>query len=153
MKIKCLITILLGFILINFKSFAQVKLGKELTLNEKTKISGILSNPTDYIGKKVLVEGEVLAVCKMAGCWMEVTDENGEKIRVKVKDGEIVFPEEAIGKTAVVEGEVYKIELDEEQAKNYLEHMAEDAGEEFDESSVKGPMTLYQIKGFGAVIQ
>ncbi len=153
MKIKCLITILLGFILINFKSFAQVKLGKELTLNEKTKISGILSNPTDYIGKKVLVEGEVLAVCKMAGCWMEVTDENGKKIRVKVKDGEIVFPEEAIGKTAVVEGEVYKIELDEEQAKNYLEHMAEDAGEEFDESSVKGPMTLYQIKGFGAVIQ
>jgi len=153
MKIKCLITILLGFILINFKSFAQVKLGKELTLNEKTKISGILSNPTDYIGKKVLVEGEVLAVCKMAGCWMEVTDDNGEKIRVKVKDGEIVFPEEAIGKTAVVEGEVYKIELDEEQAKNYLEHMAEDAGEEFDESSVKGPMTLYQIKGFGAVIQ
>jgi len=153
MKIKCLITILLGFILINFKSFAQVKLGKELTLNEKTKISGILSNPTDYIGKKVLVEGEVLAVCKMAGCWMEVTDENEKKIRVKVKDGEIVFPEEAIGKTAVVEGEVYKIELDEEQAKNYLEHMAEDAGEEFDESSVKGPMTLYQIKGFGAVIQ
>jgi len=153
MKIKCLITILLGFILINFKSFAQVKLGKELTLNEKTKISEILSNPTDFIGKKVLVEGEVFAVCKMAGCWMEVTDENGKKIRVKVKDGEIVFPEEAIGKTVVVEGEVYKIELDEEQAKNYLEHMAEDAGEEFDESSVKGPMTLYQIKGFGAVIQ
>ncbi len=149
MKIKFLPAILLGFILINFKSFAQEK----LTLNEKTKISEILSNPADFVGKKILVEGEVLAVCKMAGCWMEVTDEDGNKIRVKVIDGDIVFPEEAIGKSAVVEGEVYKIELDEEQARDYLEHMAEDAGEEFDESSVNGPMTLYQIKGFGAVIQ
>jgi hypothetical protein len=30
--------------------------------------------------------------------------------------------------------------------------MAEDAGQEFDESTVTGPMTIYQIRGLGAEI-
>ncbi|MDO8550957.1 MAG: DUF4920 domain-containing protein [Ignavibacteria bacterium] len=83
---------------------------------------------------------------------MEVANEEGQKMRVKVKDGEIIFPKEAVGKTALVEGEVYTIELDEEEAKDYFEHMAEDAGQEFDPSTVKGPVTIYQVKGIGAVI-
>jgi hypothetical protein len=152
MKIKLIFTFLVT-IFITTISFAQEKYGKEITLEKKTEISDIISNSTDYVGKKVLIEGEVLAVCKMAGCWMEVAGEDGDKMKVKVKDGEIVFPQEAIGENALVEGEVYTLELDEEHAKDYLEHMAEDAGEEFDPSSVKGPMTIYQIKGIGVVIQ
>jgi hypothetical protein len=138
--------------LISGFSVAQEKLGKEITLQEKTEISQIISNPDEYLGKKVLIEGEILSVCQMAGCWMEVSGAEGDKIRVKVKDGEIVFPKEGLGKTALVEGEVYKIELDEEEAKDYFEHMAEESDQEFDPTTVTGPMTIYQIKGFGAVI-
>lgn len=146
------LTALITCMLISGFSIAQEKLGKEITLQEKTEISQIISNPDEYLGKKVLIEGEILSVCQMAGCWMEVSGEEGDKIRVKVKDGEIVFPKEGLGKTALVEGEVYKIELDEEEAKDYFEHMAEESDQEFDPTTVTGPMTIYQIKGFGAVI-
>jgi hypothetical protein len=127
--------------------------GNEITLEEKTNISDILNSPEDYLDKKVLVEGEVLDVCKMMGCWMELeSDVEGEKIKVKVKDGDIVFPVEAKGQTALVEGTVYKIELTQEEAADYLEHAAEEQNEEFDASKVTGPMTIYQIKGLGAEI-
>ena len=133
---------------------AQVtKLGTEITIKEKTEISAILSAPEEYTGKKVLVRGEVIDVCRHAGCWMEVAgDKPGEKIKVKVKDGDIVFPVEAIGQLASVEGEVYAIEMDKDEALEYYEHAAEDAGKEFDPSIVTGPVTIYQIKGLGAEI-
>src|SRR5690606_3015476 len=126
--------------------------GNEITLSKKTEISEIKSAPEEYLGEKVLVEGKILSVCQNMGCWMEIADENGEKIRVKVKDGEIVFPKDGAGKTALVEGEVYKIELDEEEAKAFYEHMAEESNQEFDPSTVDGPVTIYQVKGAGAVI-
>jgi hypothetical protein len=134
--------------------FAQEKLGNELTLEETTAISEILSNPEKYVGQKVLVEGEVLEVCRNMGCWMDLSsDIEDQKIKIKVKDGEIVFTEEHLGKTASAEGVVYAIEMDEEDAKEYFEHMAEDAGKEFDTSSITGPVTIYQIRGSGAVIK
>ena len=89
----------------------------------------------------------------MAGCWIELSsDVEGEKIKVKVKDGEIVFPQEAKGKTAKVEGTVYKIELSKEDAIDYYKHQAEEKGENFDSTSVNSPVTIYQIKGLGAKI-
>ena len=137
--------------------FAQTnteKYGEPLSLKDKTKISEITDNPEAYLDKTVLVEGEVLDVCPMAGCWIELSsDKDGEKIKVKVEDGEIVFPQEAKGKSALVEGKVYKIELSKEEAIDYYEHQAEERGEEFDPSKVSGPVTIYQIKGSGAEIK
>lgn len=148
--------ILFSLILFTASSiYAQTEiLGSEITLKEKTNISSILENPEEYLDKTVLVEGEVLDVCPKMGCWMELKSdaESDEKIKVKVKDGEIVFPSEAIGKTALVEGRVYKIELTEEEAIEYMKHIAEESGNEFDPSTVSGPVTLYQIKGLGAEI-
>ncbi|MFO7445335.1 MAG: DUF4920 domain-containing protein [Ignavibacteriaceae bacterium] len=134
-------------------SYSQEKLGKEITLEQYTEISSILEVPDSFAGKKVLIQGEILEVCKMAGCWMEISSgKENEKIKVKVKDGEIVFPVESIGKTAVVEGEVYKMEMDKERAIAYYEHIAEENDKEFDPSTVTGPVTLYQVKGEGVVI-
>jgi hypothetical protein len=144
---------LLSFFLLSVFSFAQSeKYGKEIELTEKTLISEILANPVDFVGKTVLVEGEVGDVCTMAGCWMKLKSDKEGEIRIKVKDGEIVFPVEATGSTALVEGTVYAIEFTQEEAVEYLKHMAEDAGQEFDESTVTGPMTIYQIRGLGAEI-
>lgn len=129
------------------------KFGEEIKMVEKTSISEILADPESFVGKRVLVEGEVLDVCSAAGCWMELKSDKEEgKIKIKVKDGEIEFPMEAKGKKAVVEGLVYKIELDKESAIEYMQHLAEDAGKTFDASTVTGPMTIYQIKGIGAEI-
>jgi hypothetical protein len=147
----------LSIILITTVSLAndddKVKYGKEITLEEKTKISEILEDAESFLDKTVLVEGEILDVCPMAGCWIELSsDVEDEKIKVKVKDGEIVFPMEAKGSTALVEGKVYKIELSKERAIKYYEHLADEKGEKFDPSTVTGPVTIYQIKGIGAEI-
>ena len=128
-------------------------LGEEIKLTEKTNISEILADPESYLDKVVLVEGEVLEVCPKMGCWMELkSDAEAQKIKIKVKDGDIVFPMEAVGSNALVEGKVYKIEMTEEEAVGYMEHLAEEKGQEFDPSTVTGPMTIYQIKGIGAKI-
>jgi gamma-glutamylcyclotransferase (GGCT)/AIG2-like uncharacterized protein YtfP len=131
----------------------EANLGAEITLAEKTKISDILADPEAYLDQTVLVEGEILDVCPMMGCWMELKSDVGEgMIKVKVKDGEIVFPVEAKGSNALVEGKVYKIELTQEKAIEHFEHVAEEKGEEFDPTTITGPMTIYQIKGLGAEI-
>ncbi len=128
--------------------------GREISLTEKIKISEILSAPENYMGKDVLVEGEILDVCPAAGCWMELkSDADNQKIKIKVRDGDIVFPVEAKGKNALVEGTVYKINLTKDEAVEYYKHLAEEQGTEFNPESVTGPVTIYQIKGLGAVIQ
>ena len=130
------------------------KYGKSITLKEKTKVSEILANPENYVGKKVLIEGPVVDVCSKRGCWIEVgSDKQFEKVKVKVKDGEIVFPMEEKGKNAVVEGEVYKISLTKEQALERAKEEASEHGTKFDPSKVTGPVTIYQIKGIGAEIK
>ena len=130
------------------------KYGKTITLKEKTKVSEILANPDKYVGKKVLIEGPVVDVCSKRGCWIEVgSDKQFEKVKVKVKDGEIVFPMEEKGKNAVVEGEVYKISLTKEQALERAKEEASEHGTKFDPSTVTGPVTIYQIKGIGAEIK
>ena len=132
----------------------QKELGKKISLKKKTSISKILENPEKFMGKKVLVEGTILAVCEKRGCWMELaSDKEFQKIKIKVKDGEIVFPLEASGKTALVEGEVYKISMTQEEAIKSAQHEAEEHKTKFDPSTIKGPVTLYQIKGLGAVIK
>ena len=151
--LKILVVIILSITVLFALGDDRDKYGKEITLKEKTSISSILINPEDFLDKTVLVEGEVLDVCSMMGCWIELKAEvEGEKIKVKVKDGEIVFPQEAKVEMALVEGTVYKIELTQEEAIDYYKHQAEERGEEFDPESVTGPVTFYQIKGLGAEI-
>ena len=160
MKIKIIFVLFLlsfGVTLSQTDNVAQTeetKLGSAITLTEKTKISDILADPESYLDQKVLVEGEVLNVCPKMGCWMELKSDDGEgMIKIKVKDGEIVFPVDAIGENALVEGTVYKIELSQEDAISYYEHVADETGEDFDASNITGPVTIYQIKGLGAVIE
>ena len=147
-------SIILFLLFITVAAYSQSdKYGKEISLTEKTNISQILAEPEEYVGKTVLVEGEILEVCAMAGCWMELkSDAKNQKVKIKVKDGDIVFPVEAKGKSALVEGTVYKIELTKEEAVEYYEHVAAEQGTEFDAATVTGPITLYQIKGIGAEI-
>lgn len=128
--------------------------GNELTLSEVTPISQILDNPSGYVGTKVLIEGEVVDVCPMKGCWMEVKDPlSGKMMKVKVEDDVIVFDEESKGQTARAEGEIYEIKLSEAEALSYMKHLADEKGEAFDSTSVAGPMVIYQLKGDGAMVE
>jgi hypothetical protein len=133
-------------------SAADIKLGKPLTVKDPLPLATLLAKPADYVGKTVQVKGKITEVCQMMGCWMDLTDDGGRKLRIKVKDGEIEFPKDSAGKTAVAEGRFDKIDLTKEQATARAEEEAKESGRKFDPASVKGPVTIYQIQGAGAVI-
>lgn len=132
---------------------ANQNLGKPLTLKQPSTVAEVNANADSLVGKTVQVKGKVTEVCQMMGCWMALADADSEKIiRIKVKDGDIVFPKEAVGKMAIAEGKLSKNSLTKEQALAQAKHEAEEQGKTFKPESVKGPVVSYQIQGTGAVI-
>lgn len=148
-------------LLVSFLSMAALaragdekKYGDDLSLKESTKISEILASPEQYHGKKVLVEGPVIDVCQERGCWIKIgSDKEFESIRLKVDDGVIIFPMDAKGKNALAEGIVSVRTVSKEDQIKQGEYLAKEEGTTFDPSTVKGPKTVIQIKGLGAVIR
>ncbi len=131
----------------------ELKLGKPLTQKQPVAIADLLDHPGDYTGKTVQVEGKITAVCQMMGCWLDLADADGRRVHISVEDGDIVFPKDSPGKTAVAEGTFSKQELTREQAVAKAEEEAKDSGRKFDPASIKSGVTLYQIQGTGAVIR
>ena len=127
--------------------------GQGVTLTEETAISAIIDNPATYVGKTVKVSGLVVDVCSTRGCWIYLAgDREFEKIRIKVTDGEIVFPMEARGKMAVVEGIVESMELTREEVIKRRKHHAEETGTSFDPATVTSGESVLRIRGLGSDI-
>lgn len=127
--------------------------GEAPTLEAVTPIADIVADPAAFEGREVLVEGKVHGVCAKAGCWMELADADGHEVRIKVEDGVIVFPMEAVGVNAAAQGTVTVHDMDRDEYVGWQRHLAEEIGEEFDESSIgDGPYQLVQIAGTGARI-
>jgi hypothetical protein len=144
-----------------------VSYGEGLTLSEPVPIPDLLSDPDDYVGEKVRIDGVITGVCKKRGCWMQLTDpETGQGVRIKVEDGVIVFPYTAMGHRGSAEGIFEAVKLTPEQiaAREERKHAAHDhgSGEPCDrDASAKAagcdaPVledTIYLIRGTGAVIE
>lgn len=128
--------------------------GAGVTLTEAVAIDAILADPAAYKDKTVRVEGMITDVCPKRGCWMELAGTApGQKLRFKVTDGEMVFPMDAKGKHAVVQGVVAVNELTLEQSKEYAEYQAKEYGKPYDPASVTEPMRLVRVDGTGAVLR
>lgn len=148
--LTCLITVTFAA-----SSFAaEVKTyGKGINLDTTTKVSEILENPDNFIGKSVKIEGMVIEVCSKRGCWINVAgDHPKEQIQIKVTDGEIVFPMSATGKDGVFEGIVDEVKMSKDGLIAYKKHLAEEKGQPFDPSSVTEGTRYIRIIGLGASI-
>ena len=146
----CFVATLLCATLVHAKVYSY---GKPVTPGAATAVSAILDNPEQYIGKPVKIQGMVIEVCAKRGCWIYVAgDRPGEKIQVKVTDGEIVFPMEASGRNAIVEGVVEELNISREEMIRYLQHMAEEKGQPFDPATVKDERMI-RLRGLGAEIE
>ena len=131
----------------------ELKLGEPLTLKQQVPIAQLSAQPDAYVGKVVQVKGTVRDVCRKMGCWMELVDEaSGKGVRIKVEDGVIVFPKEAICRTAIAEGKLAKLALSKEQALAQAKHEAEENNRKFDPAAVTSGQTIYRIQAAGAVI-
>ena len=131
---------------------ADQKLGQPLTAKESLTLTALYAKPDPLVGKTVQVKATVTEVCQAMGCWMSLSDTDGHTLRIKVDDGVIVFPKDSVGKTAIAEGKLEKMELTRDQMIARAKHEAEEQGRKFDPKSIKIGKTIYQIQGVGAVV-
>lgn len=144
---------LLGALSAGTAAAGTTTVGEPLTVAEATPIATLTADPDAFEGRMVRVEGTVAGVCQKMGCWMEVADAEGRAVRVKVEDGVMVFPAEAEGHAAAVQGRVEILPMTRDEYLGWKRHLAEDAGETFDESTLGDPpYRLVQLRGHGAEI-
>lgn len=121
---------------------------------DMVKISEVLENPDKFLDKEITVSGLIVDVCPKRGCWMMfASDKKFQTLRIKVNDGEMVFPLSARGHEGFARGKLAGNQLSQEQTVNFYKHLAEEKGEQFDASTVKGPATIYMLRATGAVIK
>lgn len=125
---------------------AQLSFGPAFDKTNVTPVAQVLANPAEYAGKTITVAGKVQAVCKKQGCWMTLTTaEDVPGFKIKVRDGEMVFPLSSMGKQALAHGVVQAMPMDLNASIEYLAHLAHEQGEAFDPASVTEAITLYQL--------
>lgn len=131
------------------------KYGSGVTLESSSSVAQLLAAPEKFVGKKVRVDGVVTAVCAKRGCWMMITDPEREQgIRIKVEDGVIVFPMEAMGRKASAEGifEVVNPAGDRHEGAQPSKEQGGDHSCAEQEKAAKKASATYQIAGTGAVV-
>lgn len=131
------------------------KYGAGVTLTTSVGIGELLASPEKFVGKKVRVDGVVTAVCAKRGCWMMLTDPEREMgIRIKVEDGVIVFPMEAMGRKASAEGifEVINPAGERHEGEQHDEPGAGGHSCAEQEKAAKKASATYQIAGTGAIV-
>ena len=131
-------------------------LGIEISNTDVSSITELLNNPSGYLGNNVIINGTIVDVCPMMGCWIEVKDFTSEEvIRVKVKDGDIIFPKESKNKEVLVEGVFSKLDFTEDQAIQWKIHLAEEKGIQLSSEDITldaSDLVEYRVQGLGAQI-
>lgn len=70
-------------------------------------VEQLLTQPASHLDKVVTISGKIDSVCSKQGCWMKfAADSDQGPFRIKVRDGDMVFPLSAKGKTAYAAGTV-----------------------------------------------
>jgi len=103
-----------------------VLVGEAIEARPVVPFARVDADPAAWFERTLLVEATVTAVCRKAGCWMQIEDE-GRTAMVRWETGcggKYVFPAEAVGRRVLVQGSFYPKAISEEDA----EHLAAEAG-------------------------
>jgi len=97
------------------------------------------------------VKAKIIEVCQVKGCWMNVSLENGEVMKVFFKDHAFVLPKKGMeGKMAVINGKAYKEQVSVADLKHYAEDTGKSAAEINTITSSKEQI-LFQATGVSIV--
>lgn len=151
--IKMAVTVLLVLLGAATPARAASQFGPATDTSNAVSVQQILATPAAYVGKSVTVRGIVSEVCQKKGCWMQFkTDATAPVFRLKVRDGEMVFPISARGKTAYATGLLSAKTMTLSETQAYLAHRAEEQGEAASglastpsAASTVQPLTIYQL--------
>ena len=101
------VVIALAIASVMFTAQAATLFGAAVDKTAVLPVEQLLAQPQNYLDKVVTVSGTVDSVCSKQGCWMKFSaDSDKGPFRIKVRDGEMVFPLSAKGKTAYASGTV-----------------------------------------------
>lgn len=95
------------------------------------------------------IKGKVLEVCSKKGCWLNLQLDDQQTVFVKMKDYAFFLPDDAVGKTLVLEGEAFE----KVTSVNELKHYAEDAGKSQEEiDQITEPQKSIRFMASGIVV-
>lgn len=112
---------------------------EEIVIEEDYKVEGL----------KGKIEGTIVEMCQMSGCWFTFETEDNKIITVTMKEHKPT-PKQWAGKSVIVEGAAYKEIISIEE----LRRQAKDEGASRDEiSKIKEPQTNYHFIADGAILK
>tara|TARA_B100000941_G_scaffold242192_1_gene185934 strand:- start:8039 stop:8536 length:498 start_codon:yes stop_codon:yes gene_type:complete len=122
--------------------------GEKITQTEKQKINTLILNDEKFLNQNVFISGEIIEVCPMRGCWIKINDKSSNyNLRIKVTDGDIVYPLSSKGHRADIQGVFTKLEFSEEQARRWKMHLAEEKGIKLNlDEIVLNPSDLFEYR-------
>ncbi|MFH0881448.1 MAG: DUF4920 domain-containing protein [bacterium] len=90
----------------------------EITVVDVTSLQDVLANPSEYLDKTILVEGEVTGRCMGSGCWISLkVGDDDRGIIVTTLDESYIFPTDCIDKTVQIQGALKVKNADEMEMK------------------------------------
>lgn len=95
---------------------------------EEVQVSALLADPAAYSGKKVMLQGDVSAMCGHRRGWFAIAaeDKSGRQVRL-ITAPTFLVPAGSVGKSAIAEGVVEIVEIPKDHAKHLAEeHKLED---------------------------
>lgn len=99
--------------------------GGSFTLTGSEPVGTLIADPAPYDGKNVRVVGEITSVCQKAGCWMVLRGEEGQTMRITMKDHGFAIDKNAAGQVAHAEGMVSVKDVDPETVEHFKSETAE----------------------------
>lgn len=112
--------------------------GEDFTVTEALPVAQVLDAPDQHASGPVRMSGELAEVCQSMGCWAVVRDDQGNSIRVTMKDHAFGIDKDTAGKACQVEGELVSSPVDPEK----LAHYAEEGATEHPEAGKKVAWSL-----------
>ncbi|WP_343844744.1 DUF4920 domain-containing protein [Bowmanella denitrificans] len=113
----------------------------------------LMQKPDEYLGQKLTIEGVITKVCKKRGCWMELaTEQSFDRLVIKVRDGDMVFPMSKLGHKALATGQLQAIDLDPEQTREYMSHQAKEVGQPVESEAMSEGIRIYRFSPTGVTI-
>lgn len=126
---------------------ADTTFGDKFDLAGALPVDSIWGMKQDTAGVDIKVEGEIDAVCQMAGCWMNLKT---AKAPIRVRNGEkFEFPKDGKGKRAIVTGKLKWITTSVDELKEYAK---DDGKSKAEIDAIKDPITEPEIQVTGAAI-
>jgi hypothetical protein len=123
--------------------------GKQIDTTNAMSVADFVTSMSGKSEGSCIIKGKIADVCQKEGCWLNLENENGSKLFVKMKDHAFLLPKDIAGKTIYVQGtaqvDTTSVEM--------LQHYAEDAGKSQAEiDAITEPEVELSVEAAGVVL-